>query len=150
MCLPTNNREAVIIGLMTCCVGMVIDGESGPKMYLEHLPKGPCRYAEVLLITIHPVRLVPVDYSAVLCNDIPIFGSHQEVFDGIAFLKVDLDPHFATFLKLLLKLLCIGYHHVDVVVAIVVTDYLVVAVVSDLSDAVLVVFNLESNKAQME
>ena len=57
---------------MTFGVGMVIDGERGPDMFLEPFPKGPCRFPDIVLITLQPVTLVPEDYSTFLCDLIPI------------------------------------------------------------------------------
>ena len=95
VCLCTHNLEVVHPGVVICSVGIVIDGERCLDMSLEPFPKGPCRFPYVLLITLQPITLVPVNYSIPLCDVIPILGSHQQVFDGVVFLEVDLDPNFA-------------------------------------------------------
>ena len=81
---------------MICDVGMVTDGGRGPEMFLEPFPKGPCTFPFAVLITFQSVTLVPVDYSAFLCDAILILGEHLEVSDGVTSLKGDLDLHFAT------------------------------------------------------
>ena len=96
VCLPTHNGGVVHLNVMTCSVGMVIDGLKGPERFLEPFPKGPCRFPYVLLTTLQLVTYVTVDYSTLLCDFAPELGGHQEVFDGVASLEVDLDPHFPT------------------------------------------------------
>ena len=93
--LPTYYGEVVHPSVMPCGVGMVIYGRRGPEMFFEPFPKGACRLPYEL-ITLQPITLVPVDYSTILCDDIPILGGYQEVFDVAASLEVDLDPNFAT------------------------------------------------------
>ena len=102
--LPTQNRKVVHPGMMTCGVGMVIDGRGSPEMFLKPFPEGPCRLPNVLFITVQPVTLVPVFYSTYMCDVILVLRSQQEVSDGITSLEVSLDLHYPTnVLKLLLK-----------------------------------------------
>ena len=72
--LPTYSA-VVHPGMMICVVGMVIDGGRSLEMFLEPFPRSPCILSSVLLIIIHPVTLVPVDYSPFLSDGIPILGA---------------------------------------------------------------------------
>ena len=64
-------------------------------MFCEPIIKGPCRFPYVLPITLQPFTSIPVYYSTLLCNVILVLRSHQEAFDGITSLEMDLEPHFA-------------------------------------------------------
>ena len=44
MCLPTHNGEFFHPAVMICDVGMVIDGQKGPHIFLEPFSKGSCRF----------------------------------------------------------------------------------------------------------
>ena len=72
-------------------VTMVLDGVKGSELFPEPFPKSPCRLPHVFLIAIYLVTLVPVDYPTFLIDIIQFFGSHQEVLNSVAFLKVDLE-----------------------------------------------------------
>ena len=102
--LPTHYGKVIYTGVMTCVVSMIVDGGRDPKMFPLHLPTGPCRLTYVFLTTVYSVTLVPIDYSASLCDIVPVLGSQLEVPDCLTFLEIDLDFHIAQmFLKLLLK-----------------------------------------------
>ena len=73
---PIHYGEAVHTDVMKRYVAMVIDGGRAPKVFLELFPK--------------------LDYPAFLCDVFPILGGHQEVLDGVASFKMDLDPQFIT------------------------------------------------------
>ena len=74
VCLPTHNGEVVNPGMMTCGVGMVMDGERGPEMFLEPFPKGPCRFPYVLLITLQLVTLVHLSPYGCCCGCCCYYG----------------------------------------------------------------------------
>ena len=61
--------------MMSRKVSMVIDGGKGPADH--HTLVG---------------NTLPVDYPAFLCDVVPILGGLQEILDGIASFKMDLDP----------------------------------------------------------
>ena len=52
VCLPTHYGENVHTDVMTHDFGMVIDGGEDPQVFPKPLPKDPCRFPYVLLITI--------------------------------------------------------------------------------------------------
>ena len=118
--LSNHNGEVVHTGVMNCGFGRVIDGGRDPEVFLEPYPKGLGRFPFVLLITLQPVKPLPVNYSNFLCDVIPILRDHQEVFNCVVSLKVDLASHFTTNVpETLTKTFCIGYHHIDVIVVVV-------------------------------
>ena len=90
VCLPTYYGEVFHTRMMTCGVGMVIDGRMGPEIFPEPFLKGPCRSPCVFLITLS-IKSVPVDYSTFLCDVVPILGGHQEVPDSVASLEISMD-----------------------------------------------------------
>ena len=96
MHLPTHKREVVHSGVMTCGADMVIDGGRVPALVLEPVCKGPCRFPYVLLLTLQPVTLIPVNYFILLYDIIPVLWDHQGNFDSAASLEVESDSHFAT------------------------------------------------------
>ena len=79
--LPAHNGEIAHPAVMTCGVGIVINGGRSPEMFLKPLSKGSllCLY---LCIT------------PLLCAIILVLWHHQEDSDGITSLIVDLHPHF--------------------------------------------------------
>ena len=87
MCLPIHYGEVVVhTAVMRSGVCMVIEGEGALRCSINLSPKvlaDSPMYSSLQLLNF-------------LCNVIPILGGYQEVFDGVAFLEVDLDPHFAT------------------------------------------------------
>ena len=96
LCDSIYNKEVVYPGMLTCDVGMIIDGEKIPEMFLEPLLKVPCRFPYIFHITFQPVTPIPVYYSTLLCDIILVLRGHKEAYDGITCLKADLDPHFDT------------------------------------------------------
>ena len=104
VCLPTHYKDVFHPGVMTCGVGMIIDRVRGLETFLEPLPRGPCRFPCVVLLTLQPFTVVHVDYSGFLYNIFPILGGHQEVCNGAASLEVELTTILPfIFLKLSLK-----------------------------------------------
>ena len=93
VCLHAHCGELVHTDAMPRHVTMVIDGGRSSEMFFQPFPKNPCRLPYVFLLTIHPVTLMHADYPTLLSDIIPVLGSHQEVFDGVAFFKIDLEPH---------------------------------------------------------
>ena len=94
--LPNHNGEVVCHGMMTCGVGMFINRGRIPEVFLHPFPKGSGRLPSVLLITLVPVKPIPVYHSTFLCDVILVLWGHQEASDGIASLKDDLTSHFTT------------------------------------------------------
>ena len=68
-------------------------GEGALKCSLGLFPKVLPDY--VLLITLHPVTLVPTEYSTVLHDGILVLEDHKD-FDGITSFKINFDSHFVT------------------------------------------------------
>ena len=81
--LPTH-YGVVHIGVMTCGVSMVTDGRRVPKMFPDLFAKGSYRFPCVFLITPMSIKLGPVDYSAFLCNVVPVLRGHQKVLTVVA------------------------------------------------------------------
>ena len=52
-------------------------------------------FPNVLLLTVHPATLVPVDHTTFLQDGVPIFGVYQEVPDGIASFEIHFNPMFS-------------------------------------------------------
>ena len=52
----------------------------------------------IFIITLYPVAFVSVDDATLLCDGILIFGSHQEVFDGITSIAIYLYPMFSAYI----------------------------------------------------
>ena len=50
--LPIQYEEVAQLDVMISGVGMVIDGERGPEMFLEPFSRGPSRLPFLLLITL--------------------------------------------------------------------------------------------------
>ena len=50
--ISSYNGEVIHTGLMTCDLGMVINGGRDPKMFLRSFPKSPGRLSNILLITL--------------------------------------------------------------------------------------------------
>ena len=145
--LPTHYGEVVYTNIMIYDAGMVIDGGRGPKVFPELFTKDSCRLTNVFLMSIWFVTLVHIDYSAFLCDPIPILLGHQEVLGGLAALKTDLHPLLTTnVLEAFAP--CVWYYYVDVdivVVVIVGGSGVVVVDVFGMGDAVsIVVVYLES------
>ena len=102
--LPTHNGEVVHLGVMTGSVGMVIDGGRGCDMFLEPFPKGSCRLPYVLLITFQCVIVVPLDYSALLCDVISVLKATRRLLMVLPPLKWTWTPiQPQMFFNLLLK-----------------------------------------------
>ena len=93
---PYPQYRIIHPAMMTCDVGMVIDGGRSLEMFLQPFSNSPCRFPYVLLITLPPVTLTSVYYTTLLCDVILILRGHLEAFNGITSLEMDLDPHFAT------------------------------------------------------
>ena len=73
-------------------------------MFLKSFPKGPCRFTNVLIITIHSVTLVPVNHSTFSWDGAFVLGGNWEVFDGITPFEINLYiPFITNFFKLLLS-----------------------------------------------
>ena len=88
-------------------------------MFPGHFPKDPCIFPYILLMTVQYVTLVPVDYSAFLCDVVLVLGGHQEVLNGAASLEMDLGPYLATnVLEGFASPLGVWYHYVDVVMVV--------------------------------
>ena len=108
--LPAHNGDVLYPGMMTCGVGMVINGGMSPEMFIKPFLNSPCRHPYVLLITPQPVTPLPVYYSTFLCDVALVLWGYQEVSDGITSLDMDLDSQFTTNeLKPLIKSLFVGY-----------------------------------------
>ena len=54
--LPTHSGEVVNPGMMTCDVGMVIEGGRSPDLFLKPFPKDPWRLPYILFITLQCVK----------------------------------------------------------------------------------------------
>ena len=80
--LPAHNGESVHIDMMTCGVGMVINGGRSPKTSPKPFPKCPCRLLYLLLITLQPLTPIPVYYSIFLGDVILVLYGHQEASNG--------------------------------------------------------------------
>ena len=111
--------------LMTCNVEMVINGAQDPKIFLKSFPKSSFRLPNVILIILHSLTLIPVDYFTFLCDGVLFLESHQEVLHSLKytwmpillqmFLKLSPNPlMYSTTLWMLLSLvwlfvcLCLG------------------------------------------
>ena len=116
---------------MTCDIGMVINEARNPMMFPTSFPKDPSRLPSILFITFHSFTLVPLNHSMFLCDSAFVLGDHQKIFDGVAFFEIDLNAHFTicvpeTFTQSFGE----GYHHMEVVIFIMVVYLLAVVVVS--------------------
>ena len=100
-------------------------------MFFEPLTKGSRGFTNVFLIPLHPVTLISVDDPTFFLNGILIFWGHQEVFDCVASLEVNLHPIFtANFLHDLTDPLIVGDYYVrslSVIVGAVVV-YIIVSI----------------------
>ena len=94
MCTPTHYGEVIHTDVKTRDISMVLGGGRGPEVFLEPFPINLVSFPYVLLITIQLVT--PLDYPGFLCDVMPILRGHNKVLNGIAFFKIDLDPHLAT------------------------------------------------------
>ena len=66
--LPAHIGEFFHPDMMTCDVGMVIDGGRSPEMFHQPFPSGPCRFLYVLLLALQPITLIPIYYSTLLSD----------------------------------------------------------------------------------
>ena len=90
--LPPYNAEIINGGIMICDSLVVIYWGGGLQMFLKPLSKSSGWLPYVLIITVHPLAFEPVDDATLHCDVIFIFGSHQEVIDGIASSVMHLYP----------------------------------------------------------
>ena len=81
---------------MTSGVMMVIYGGWGLLVFFEPLSKFSGGFPYILLITIHPVTLVPINDSTLFHKGIFVLGSHEEAFDGVTSFEVHLYSIFLT------------------------------------------------------
>ena len=72
----------------------------------------------LLLIILHPIAFVSVDYVPVLFDQVFIFGSHQDAFDIIASFTVNLYPMSSAYIfQAPTKPFNIWNHHVGPLIA---------------------------------
>ena len=103
-------------------------------------PQNSHRLPYVLLIAIHLVTLVPVDYPTFLSDIIPILGGQEELLDTVSSFEMDLGLHLiANFLKAFAKPLGIWDHQVNAPVVVLAIGWIVVMVVLGLINAVSIV-----------
>ena len=87
VCLPTYYGEVVDSGVVTCCTGMVIEGERGLKIFPEPFTKGPHTYPYLFLITLQSITPLPVEYSTFLCNVVTVLWATRRFVMVLSTLK---------------------------------------------------------------
>ena len=138
VCLPAQYGEIVQTDSMPRGVTMIIDGGRGLEMFFHPFPKSPCRLPYILLVAIHLVTHIPVDYP-IVSNINPFLGGHKEIPDSVASFEMDLDPCLLTnILKVFVKSLwCMGPPCKCSIV--IVADWVVVVVLLGLVNALSIV-----------
>ena len=116
--LPLHYTKVFNGGTMTSDVKMVINWGGSLQMFPEPFTKCSWWLPCILLITLHPIAFVCVDYATLLFDGVFISGSHQEAFDGITSFTIHLYPMSSAYIsQALTKPFNIWNHHVGPLIA---------------------------------
>ena len=111
--LPAHNAKIVWGHFMTCDVLVVYDGWWCSHVFPESFSQSSFWLSNVLLLTINPSTLVPINHPTFLQYGVLILGVYQKVSDGAASSETHLHSHASCrcFCWFLLGLSCMGLQY---------------------------------------